>query len=122
MVVDDDDEVRATLQDILEEEGFPTLVAADGRQAMALLQQADPVPSLILLDLVMPVMDGWAFRRAQQRDPRLAAIPVVAFSAHLDAGDPVASLGVTARMRKPLRLEGVVTLVEQLYKTREPNP
>ena len=78
-------------------------------------------PALILLDLTMPEMDGWTFRQEQQKVPRLAQIPVVLFSGHHDAAQAAQSLNVAALMTKPLRLEGLVTLVEQLSRRGKPN-
>jgi len=78
-------------------------------------------PALILLDLTMPEMDGWTFRQEQQKVPRLAQIPVVLFSGHHDAARAAQSLNAVALMTKPLRLEGLVTLVEQLGRRGKPN-
>jgi CheY-like chemotaxis protein len=69
----------------------------------------------------MPEMDGWTFRQEQQKVPRLAQIPVVLFSGHHDAAQAAQSLNVAALMTKPLRLEGLVTLVEQLSRRGKPN-
>ena len=81
LVVDDEDEVRQMVTDILEDEGYPVVTARNGQEALNYLQTAAELPSLILLDLMMPVMDGPAFRKEQQRDARLKNIPVVVFSA-----------------------------------------
>jgi CheY-like chemotaxis protein len=64
----------------LELEGFDVHTAANGRQALDSLKAGDPA-SVILLDLMMPVMDGWQFRRAQSKDPALSHIPVVVVTA-----------------------------------------
>jgi CheY-like chemotaxis protein len=116
LVIDDDEELRATIQDVLEDQGFGVVTATNGREALEMLLRAESQPALILLDLTMPEMDGWAFRREQQKVPRLAQIPVVLFSGHLDADRAALSLNVAAMMTKPLRLEGLVTLVDQLAR------
>ncbi len=103
-----------TLRDVLEDQGFTVACAANGRQALDLLLRDELKPALILLDLTMPEMDGWTFRQEQQKVPRLAQIPVVLFSGQQDAAQAAQSLNVAALMTKPLRLEGLVTLVEQL--------
>ena len=121
LVVDDDDDTRAMIQDVLEDQGFSGTGAANGREAMDMLLGLETKPVLILLDLTMPEMDGWAFREAQQRVPRLAQIPVVLFSGHHDAARAAQSLNAVALMTKPLRLEGLVTLVEQLARRGKPN-
>src|SRR5262245_27122466 len=79
LVVDDDAAVVRPLARFLELEGFKPVVAANGLEALAYLRGGGAA-AVIILDLRMPVMDGWAFRREQLRDPLLAAIPVVVLS------------------------------------------
>ena len=79
LIVEDHPELRRTLTDLLQEAGYAVTSAADGQEALAGLRNAPP-PDLILLDLMMPVMDGWEFRRRQRQDGALAAIPVVVIS------------------------------------------
>jgi CheY-like chemotaxis protein len=118
LVIDDDEDLRTTIQDVLEDQGFAVAMAANGREALEMLMRDESQPALILLDLTMPEMDGWAFRREQQKVPRLAQIPVVLFSGHLDVSQTALSLNAAATMTKPLRLEGLVTLVDQLARRR----
>ena len=73
LIVDDDNDVRSALAELLEEEGFSVEGAANGREALALLRGGTVHPAVILLDLMMPGMDGWDFRHEQMRDPKLAA-------------------------------------------------
>ena len=82
LVVEDDLDIRQALMEILDEHGFAALGARDGAEALDLLSRATELPCLILLDLMMPVMDGASFREAQRKDPRLASIPVVVLSAY----------------------------------------
>jgi CheY-like chemotaxis protein len=121
LVVDDNDDIRTTIRDILEDQGFTVACAANGREALEMLLRDERKPALILLDLTMPEMDGWTFRQEQQKVPRLAQIPVVLFSGHHDAAQAAQSLNVAALMTKPLRLDGLVTLVEQLSRRGKPN-
>jgi CheY-like chemotaxis protein len=121
LVIDDDEDIRTTIRDVLEDQGFAVACAANGREALDMLLRDDSKPALILLDLTMPEMDGWTFRQEQQKVPRLAQIPVVLFSGHHDASQAVQSLHAAALMTKPLRLEGLVTLVEQLARRGKPN-
>jgi len=79
LIVEDHPELRRSLTDLLQEAGYAVTSAADGQEALAALRTAPP-PDLILLDLMMPVMDGWEFRRRQRQDSALAAIPVVVIS------------------------------------------
>ena len=81
LIVDDDNDVRSALAELLEEEGFSVEGAPNGREALALLRGGTVHPAVILLDLMMPGMDGWDFRHEQMRDPKLAAVPVVIVSA-----------------------------------------
>lgn len=98
LVVDDDDGIREGVCDFLEDLGYRPLAAADGEQALRLMQAERP--DLILLDLKMPKLDGWKFRELQLRDHRLAGIPVVVVTAASQANLD----GVTAVLRKPLHL------------------
>jgi CheY-like chemotaxis protein len=100
LVVEDDQAVRESLADVLSEEGYEVTCAANGREALDRLHAA--APALILLDLVMPVMDGWTFRAAQRRDPRASAIPVVVLSASRGDDAPAAALGAEAFLPKPV--------------------
>jgi CheY-like chemotaxis protein len=110
LVVDDDADFRTSLQEVLAAAGFSTTGAANGREALEVLGRTPP-PSAILLDLMMPVMDGWSFRKAQLADPALTAIPVVLMSASADLSS--ADLGVNDVVCKPFRLERVVQAVRR---------
>lgn len=81
LIIEDDASIRDMLTECLADEGYSTAAACDGRQALDLLAASAALPELILLDLAMPVMSGWEFMDVQQRDPRLAAIPLVVLSA-----------------------------------------
>ncbi|MCP3167834.1 ATP-binding protein [Myxococcus qinghaiensis] len=101
LVVDDDVDIRATLSDYLEDEGYSVAGAANGREALEYLR-AHPSTSVILLDLMMPVMDGFRFRSEQKNDPKVASIPVVVMTAR-GAVDP-RTLDVQDVIAKPLNL------------------
>ena len=81
MIIDDDVDVRESLAEVLDDHGYPSIVAANGKEALERLRALRDRPCLILLDLMMPVMDGRAFRAAQQSDAELGSIPVLIFSA-----------------------------------------
>lgn len=98
------------LTDVLEGENYCVVPAEHGAAALAYLQASAQLPALILLDLDMPVMNGWDFRQAQRRDPRLARIPVIVCSAEPD-GTRMAALGADGYLRKPFRPQALVTLV-----------
>jgi DNA-binding response OmpR family regulator len=110
LIVEDDADLRDMMAQLLTLEGFHTETAANGRDALEYLLRGDP-PNLILLDLMMPVMDGWEFRRRQCADPMWAQVPVVVLSA-LDQSR-AAGLDGTAFLKKPLDFDRLLELVRQ---------
>ena len=108
LVVEDEDESRQVLMQILELEGFTVVGASNGAEAMDYLRTAEP-PCLIVLDMLMPVMDGRQFRAALLQVANLAKIPVVVVSAlEISA---VADLAVVRAFRKPLDIDALVKVV-----------
>ena len=110
MVVDDDPEIRDELAVAFSELGWGLVSAGDGREALRYLR-GGPRPDVILLDLMMPVMDGYRFRDHQHRDATLATIPVIAMT----AGRPVpssAQLGIPS-IAKPFRIDSVALLIDE---------
>ena len=109
-VVEDDVDTRDMLGKFLELEGYQVELAANGKQALERLS-AGVHPCVILLDLMMPVMDGWQFRREQTRVRELAAIPVIVVSA---AGkDRISEIDADAILTKPVDLEQLLERVNQ---------
>jgi CheY-like chemotaxis protein len=108
LIVEDDEDLREMMAQLLTLEGFQAATVANGREALDYLHQSDK-PDVILLDLMMPVMDGWEFRRRQQADPAIAPVPVIVLSAldHTRAG----SLDASAFLKKPLDFDRLLTLV-----------
>src|SRR5690606_13804277 len=96
LVVEDDQDIRESVVEILEDEGHRVSAAADGREALERLQRAQPRPDLILLDLMMPVMNGFQFREEQLKRPELAGIPVVVDTPDVPAGATTAHLRAAA--------------------------
>ena len=82
LVVDDDDDIRTAVQEVLQEEGYPTVGASNGKEALELLRSTEDLPALVLLDLMMPEMDGWELLVRMDEDPALHRIPVALMSAH----------------------------------------
>jgi CheY-like chemotaxis protein len=99
VVIDDDDDWRDVVVQCLSEQGFEAVGFADARDALAALRRRAWPPAAILLDLEMPGMTGWEFRREQRRDPRLAAIPVVVAS-----GAAAGEIDADAVVPKPCEL------------------
>jgi CheY-like chemotaxis protein len=110
LVVDDDLDVRETIRDVVTLIGRSVVTAEDGEAALRALEQLLERPCLILLDLAMPVMDGWQVLRAIRRDDKLARVPVVVISAHAGTHPPE---GATALLRKPVDLHVLVDTVRQ---------
>jgi CheY-like chemotaxis protein len=113
LLVEDDPALRSALAELLQERGYEVTCAEHGADALAQLDDAPP-PNVILLDLAMPVMDGWSFRTVQRHDPRLASIPTVVLSASL-ASDPraVEGLAADAALAKPFTLERLIETVQR---------
>ncbi len=109
LVVDDDAGSRNALTTLLRDEGFTVIGMPGGREAMEYLRESPP-PKLIVLDLMMPDVDGWDLRHLQKQDPKLAAIPVIAVSAAGKLPD------ADAQFRKPLDYEKFLGVVRQYVK------
>src|SRR5262249_40320507 len=103
--------LRNTLVEVLEEEGYRTTAASNGLEALQRLRSEKTPPTVILLDMMMPVMDGWAFRSEQQRDPLLAEIPVVVFSAQGNVKDMACEVSASAYLKKPLMLKELLAIL-----------
>jgi CheY-like chemotaxis protein len=112
LVVDDDEAIRAALEDALQNEGYGVRSARNGKEAMDLLATGEK-PSAILLDLTMPVMDGWTFRALQLQDERLRIIPTCIMSAFGHGLRPPPSEHFLA---KPIDLEVLFEAVERLRR------
>jgi CheY-like chemotaxis protein len=120
LLVDDDWQTRYGLRLALEAAGYDVHEATDGSHALAQLRQG-AAPDLILLDLVMPVMNGWEFRDEQVRDPRLARIPVVVFSAAYESSPRAAeSLGVVRVLQKPVDCNEALATISDLFDAIDP--
>jgi CheY-like chemotaxis protein len=113
MVVDDDADVRDLLSQFLEVEGFEVSSARNGEEAIEQLRNGRRA-SVILLDLMMPVMNGWQFRDQQMRDPGLAGIPVIVISAVTAHAQPIAA---DAHLSKPIDLDQLLDTIRMLAAT-----
>jgi len=115
LIVEDDEGIRAALSLTLEMEGFPVTTAANGKEALAILQEIEK-PCLILLDLMMPVMNGREFAEALGKDMILAAIPIVivtAFSEQAKTMDKGYSI-----IKKPVDIDLLLALVRKYCETQ----
>jgi CheY-like chemotaxis protein len=114
LLVEDDTALRDTLADVLTDEGFEVACASNGREALDRLGKG-LLPDLIVLDLIMPVMDGWAFREAQRQRPELARIPMVILSASFPPDSPrIRALGAQAVLPKPVGMDRLLGALRSL--------
>jgi CheY-like chemotaxis protein len=119
LVVDDDPDIRDTLSEVLSEQGFEVRTAPNGREALRALRHGLS-PALILLDVMMPVMDGWQFRAEQLRAPELASIPVVLLSAHSNVRDMADRTKASGVLKKPLRLKDLLAMLKRALEAPAP--
>lgn len=109
LIVEDDADAREALVFFLENEGYRVLEASHGEEALNHLRKTEVCA--ILLDLMMPVMNGWTFRAEQLKDPRLANIPVAVITADENAAQSTAGLAVDTLMVKPVDLRRLLEFV-----------
>ena len=109
LVVDDDKDIRETLQELLEDEGYDVATARNGAEALERARQVQP--GLVILDLFMPGMDGSEFRRRQLEDPEIAHLPVLVISAAAGLEDRVSAMRPAGHLEKPVRLEELLGLI-----------
>lgn len=106
VVVDDEPGFCETIKDLLEDEGYAVEIARDGRAGLALLRGLPARPCLLLLDLIMPVLDGAAVYRELKADPRLAPIPVA-----IATSDPSRAPSGALVLPKPLTIDRLLDVV-----------
>lgn len=111
LIIDDDAGIADALSLLLGQEGYQVTVASDGGMALQLLE-GQPRPQMILLDLAMPGMDGYAFLRRKQQSDALARIPTFVMSAG-DMDDALKELHVAGWLRKPIKLEALQQLLRK---------
>lgn len=111
LVVEDNQDLRESLVEVLETYGYEAVGARHGQEALDKLSTLDVPPCVIVLDLMMPVMDGQSFRQEQLRRPELAAIPVVVVSAYDKFPSDLQALGAAAYLKKPVRMNDLMRVV-----------
>jgi DNA-binding NtrC family response regulator len=111
LVVDDDAPVREALADALEDEGYRVMLASNGEEALVKL--ASTRPDVILLDVVMPSMDGWHFLSARLHEPDVVEVPVILMSAHPSAVRAAQRIGMVTAVAKPFQLDKLFALIER---------
>jgi CheY-like chemotaxis protein len=114
LIVEDDADLRDAIADALAFGGHKTIPASNGRDALAILHRT-PGIDLIVLDLMMPVMNGWEFRERQLLDPEIASIPVVILSAL--PGTVVNPVKEALRFTKPVKMQSLLDAVDKFDRT-----
>jgi CheY-like chemotaxis protein len=113
LVVEDDSDVRQALLEVLQDNDYEPVAAENGEEALARLLSAAARPCVILLDMMMPVMDGWTFRAAQANDPDFRSIPVVVLTAHASAPRVAKDMDAAGFLRKPVKLDMLLATVQR---------
>ena len=114
LVVDDDDGVRTAVADVLELEGYEVITASNGVEALEQVRTARP--DAVVLDLMMPVMDGWTFMEHCRREEVCAETPVLVMSAYRNLTETAPNLGAKACIAKPFDLDVLLGAVERLVQ------
>jgi CheY-like chemotaxis protein len=113
LVVEDDEDLRTVLCEVLEEHGFRAVPAANGLHALAQLQTLDR-PDLIILDLMMPVMNGWDFHNHLKANANLQTVPVLLLSSYVRKGTHTGPQDVAGALQKPVSLDDLLGWVRRL--------
>ncbi len=114
LFVDDDADIREGVVLLLEDAGFCVATAGDGREALELLRSGAPPPALIVMDLMMPEMNGWELREHLLRDAALAAIPIVVVTGDTRAEHRAEQLGAAGYLAKPFDGAALLEMVSRL--------
>ena len=114
LVVEDDPDLRLVHSEILSHEGYAVLTAADGFEALELVENAGP-PAMILLDLRMPRMNGWDLAKRLREHPGWRDIPIVVVAAHYRIAEEAAAIGARAWLHKPVSIELLLQVVGGIY-------
>jgi two-component system, chemotaxis family, chemotaxis protein CheY len=118
MLIEDDEDIRNSLKEILEDVGHTVIAAADGLIALELLQTGAR-PGVILLDLMMPVMNGWQFVSARSRQADTAHIPVLVITADAQIDQKAKSISADGYFRKPIDLDELLAALDRYCPPRD---
>jgi CheY-like chemotaxis protein len=120
LIVEDAEDLSYAMAELLVQEGYAVTCARSGREALAHLESAEQLPQLVLLDLMMPEMDGSEFRALQRADPRFSWIPIVLMTAAGDVQSAAAKLDVCACLKKPFK--DIATILQVVSRCIAPAP
>lgn len=114
LLIEDDQDIRLAMEDVLTDEGYDVCTAGDGLEGLAALKNTRELPQAILLDLMMPQMDGLTFRQHMRREARYDDVPVIVISADRNGDAKVREMAVAAFLKKPLDLDDMLSLLGRL--------
>lgn len=114
LVVDDDDGIRAAVAEVLDFEGYDVVTARNGAEALEQIRTARP--DAVVLDLMMPVMDGWTFMEVCRKEELCDGTPVLVMSAYRNLAETAPNLGANACIAKPFDLDVLIGAVERLIR------
>lgn len=117
LIVEDDVDIRDTLQEVLQSEGYNVHTTINGLEALNWLRSNEQLPCIVLLDLMMPVMNGWQFLDAARADPVLSKVPVVVVSAVADLRSVPTGVHY---VRKPINFENLLGVVRTYCRKLPP--
>lgn len=120
LVIEDDKDILEVLKDLLESEGYQVVTAENGQEGLDRLNAARSLPGLILVDLMMPIMDGFQFREQQKQHPKYKHIPVVVMSADGQVEQRKERVGVRVFLKKPLDMDVVLKTISFQYEKNSP--
>jgi CheY-like chemotaxis protein len=112
LIIEDDESIRELLIELLESEGYIVSSAENGLLGLEFLKN-NSKPDIILMDLMMPVMDGYTFRSEQLKNPQWNKIPTVVMSAEASAKEKLKNYSITAFLAKPIELETILKTIEK---------
>ena len=112
LIVEDNVSIREEIVELLEEEGYLAKGIENGQEAMKYLKTTNTLPTLILLDLMMPIMNGWQFRIEQEQDLRLSKIPVIVVTADGHAEQKAAKMNATGWLKKPIDIDTLLKTIQ----------
>lgn len=120
LLVEDDRDIREAVLEALEDEGYSATGAIDGLDALATLRRSEMLPDLILLDLMMPRMNGTEFQAEMAKDADWSSVPIIVLSAHAQVGAKAAAMGAAGFLKKPVKLGALFELVTRVLSDGGP--
>lgn len=113
LIVEDDSDIRQSMSDIFEDLGYKVVVAANGQEGLINLKKMDELPGVVILDLMMPVLDGCGFRNEQLKDSKLGTVPTVLLSADSRLPMKAKEFGFKEYVKKPIDLDHLISIAEK---------